>query len=188
MTLWLNPPSIKSHRTHQCCIWGAPRAMSQLRICKIYYSTSLYILNMSNVFWSSVQPTGRGVFACGAWNRTGGKGGGVPFGGVKSSIVVLMCGVTPPRALHPRAVEVHTGARERSSDVVIFCGRMWLFIVWRVEEIRICHNSDISWESQACEDVLGMDHEGGTQCRTGLDGTSWKLEVLRVEKNPRIKL
>lgn len=46
-------------------------------------------------------------------------------GGVKSSIMVLTQGVTPPRALHPRPEEEHTGSRaeeteEQKSSVVTF--------------------------------------------------------------------
>lgn len=51
---------------------------------------------------------------------------------------------------------------------------------------RICHNSDISKDSLAREDVLGVDGEGWTRWCVGLTGTFWILEVLRdddVSKN-----
>lgn len=85
---------------------------------------------------------------------------GVLFRGVKSSIMVLMWGITPPQALHPTPEEVHTGARDeeteeqQSSDVVIFCSGMWLFIVRSVEEsgfvitvtfLKIVRHGKMSW-------------------------------------------
>lgn len=86
-----------------------------------------------------MQQTGCYAFACGSQNRTAREGGGV-VRGVKSLIVVLMRGITPPQALNTRPQEVHKGddgMRGRrngiSSDVVTFCSGMWLFIVGSVE-------------------------------------------------------
>lgn len=43
-----------------------PPTMSHLLICKIYCSIFLFILNVSNVFWLSMQQTGCDAFVCGS--------------------------------------------------------------------------------------------------------------------------
>lgn len=88
-----------------------------------------------------------------------------------------MWGVTLPQALHPRPGEVQR--EQRSADVVIFRSGMEVIYSRKRRGMRICHNSDISKDSPACEGVLGVDGEGWTHWCVGHVGTSWIMEVLR---------